>query len=145
MSLFAVSSLSLWSVLIAATAGWFAGLGYYTVLAEPWAAASGTSIEHLHRERAANAGTPAGWMPFIAAFAADLVMATVMAGLLFHMQVTTLRGGVVAAGFAWLGLVATTTTVSNMFGGRKVMLSVIDGGHWLVVLLLMGAVLGAAG
>jgi hypothetical protein len=145
MSLSAVSAVSLWPVLIAATAGWFAGLGYYTVLAEPWAAALGTSIEHLHRERAANAGSPAGWLPFVAAFAADLVMAAVLAGLLFHMQVATLRGGAVAAAFAWLGLVATTTAVNNMFGGRKFMLSVVDGGHWLLVLLLMGAVLGTAG
>jgi hypothetical protein len=105
----------------------------------------GTSVDHLQRERAANAGKPAGWAPFVAAFVADLVMAWVLAWLLFSMQVATLRGGVLAAALAWLGLVATTTAINNMLGGRKIMLSVIDGGYWLLVLVLMGAVLGTAG
>jgi hypothetical protein len=145
MSLSAVFAVDLWPVLIAAAAGWLLGLGYYTLLAEPWAAALGTSVEHLHRERAANAGKLAGWGPFAVAFVADLVMAWVLAGIVFHMQVTTLRGGLITAALAWLGLVATTTAVNNMLGGRRIMLTIIDGGHWLLVLLLMGAVLGAAG
>jgi len=35
--------------------------------------------------------------------------------------------------------------VNNGFAGRDWRLLVIDGGHWLAVLLLMGAILGAFG
>lgn len=140
-----LSAVSLWAVFFAAAGGWLAGFGYYTVLAEPWAAALGTSTEHLQRERAANAGTLAGWAPFAITFLAELIMAGVLAGLLVQMQVATLRGGVILGALAWLGLVATSMAVNNMLGDRKIMLTVIDGGHWLMVLLLMGAILGAAG
>ena len=33
--------------------------------------------------------------------------------------------------------------VNNAFSGRKFMLTVIDGGYWLGVLLITGAILGA--
>ena len=36
-------------------------------------------------------------------------------------------------------------TVNNAFTGRKAMLTVIDGGHWLAVLLVQGAIIGAMG
>jgi hypothetical protein len=35
--------------------------------------------------------------------------------------------------------------VNYAFGNRKLALSLIDGGHWLAVLLIMGAVIGAFG
>jgi hypothetical protein len=41
--------------------------------------------------------------------------------------------------------VATTLSVNYAFGGRKHMLTVIDGAHWLGVLAIMGAVIGAFG
>jgi hypothetical protein len=33
--------------------------------------------------------------------------------------------------------------VNNAFTGRKTMLTVIDAGHWLGVMIILGAVLGA--
>ena len=36
----------------------------------------------------------------------------------------------------------TTLSTNHGFGGHRSMLTVIDGGHWLAVLLLQGAVLG---
>lgn len=140
-----LSAVSLWAVIFAAAGGWLAGFGYYTVLAETWAAALGTSTDHLQRERVANSGTLLGWAPFVIIFLAELIMAGVLASLLVHMQVTTLRGGAITGAMTWLGLVATTMAVTNMLGDRRIMLTVIDGGHWLLVLVLMGAVLGALG
>ena len=140
-----LSALSFWSVLAAAVAAWLAGAGYYTILAEPWAAALGTNTDHLRRERAAKAGTPAAWAPFLLAFVADLVAAWAVALLMVHMDMTGPRGGAVTGGLAWLGFVATTIAVNNTFAGRKVMLGVIDAGHWLIALVLMGAVIGWVG
>lgn len=137
-----LSSVSFWAVLAAAIASWLAGAGYYTLLAEPWAAAQGTNTDHLRRERAAKAGTPAAWAPFVLVFVAELMMAWVLAVLMFHMDITGPRGGIVTGALTWLGLVATTVAVNNMFADRKLMLTVIDGGHWLLVLVLTGAIIG---
>jgi hypothetical protein len=35
--------------------------------------------------------------------------------------------------------------VNHAFGGAKPMLTLIDGGYWLAVLLIQGAVIGAFG
>ena len=45
----------------------------------------------------------------------------------------------------WLGFVITTMAVNNAFRGAKPALTLIDGGHWLGVLLLQGAVIGWLG
>ncbi len=51
----------------------------------------------------------------------------------------------ISAAFCWLGFVITSMLVNNSFARRDWRLMWIDGGHWLVVLLLMGAIMGAMG
>ena len=68
-------------------------------------------------------------------------MAWVLAGLIGHMGDFTVPNGLISAAFAWFGFVITTQSVNYAFGA----LTVIDGGHWLGVLLIMGAVIGAFG
>ncbi len=138
-------SVNPWAVLAAASAAWLVGFAYYTLLAQAWVTALGTSMEHLHREQASKAGTPAAWMPFVLAFMAELVMAWVLACIIYQDDAVDLAGGVLTGSLAWLGLVATTTAVNNMFAGRKPLLTLVDGGHWLLALLVMGAILGALG
>ena len=72
-------------------------------------------------------------------------MAWVLAGVIGHMGAVTIRSGLISAGFVWFGFVVTTLAVNYAFSGRKPTLIVIDGGHWLGVLLIMGAVIGAFG
>jgi hypothetical protein len=69
----------------------------------------------------------------------------VLAGLIAHMGPPTIRSGIISAVFCWFGFVITTLAVNYAFGGRKPMLTLIDGGHWLGVLIIMGAVIGAFG
>ena len=74
-------------------------------------------------------------------------MAWVLAGVLGHLgpgQVTV-RNGVISALFLWFGFVLTTIATNNAYPGRKVMLTVIDAGHWLGVMLLIGAIVGGFG
>ena len=49
----------------------------------------------------------------------------------------------IAAFFLWFGFVITTLAVNNIFGMRRHLLILIDGAHWLVAMLLMGAIIGA--
>lgn len=134
------------AILIAAIVGWLIGAGYYMSLANQWVAAQGRTMEEFKRQAEA-AGTAGAFVPYLLAFVAELVMAWVLAGLLGHLgpgQVTVWNG-IVSALFVWIGFVGTTIAVNNMFSMRRPALSLIDGGHWLLVLLAMGAVIGAFG
>ena len=104
-------------------------------------------MEEFTAKFEAKKGTPAAYAPYILSFIAELIMAWVLAGMIGHLGVgqVTIRNGVISGLFAWLGLVVTTMAVNNAFGGRKAMLTAIDSGHWLVVLLIMGAIIGAMG
>jgi hypothetical protein len=135
------------AVLAAAIAGWITGALWYGIFAKFWVAAHGKTMDEFHAQRAAVKGTPAAWMPFALAFVADLIMAWVLAGLIGHLgagQVTAVNG-IVSAAFVWLGFVVTTMTVNNAFGMRKYALTIIDSGHWLAVLAVMGAIIGVMG
>jgi Protein of unknown function (DUF1761) len=86
-------------------------------------------------------------MTFIVSIVALAVMAWVLAGGVAHLgpgQVT-LRNGIVSALFMWLGFVITTMAVNNAFSQRKASLTIIDGIHWLGVLVIQGAIIGALG
>jgi hypothetical protein len=129
------------AVLVAAVAGWVAGAVWYMSLAKPWMAAVGTTQKQIEAARS----QPGAWLPFVFAFAACVVMAWVLAGLMGHLGQVTVRSGVISGAFCWLGFVITTIVVNYSFAMRSRMLLVIDGGHWLVVLALMGAIIGAMG
>jgi Protein of unknown function (DUF1761) len=131
------------AIVIAAVAAWVAGAVWYMSLGKIWMAALGTTPEAMAKARA----EPGGFLPFIYALLAEFVMAWAVAGILGHLgpgQVT-LRNGVISAAFCWLGFVVTTMLVNNSFARRDWRLMLIDGGHWLVVLLLIGAIIGAMG
>jgi hypothetical protein len=72
-------------------------------------------------------------------------MAWVLAGLIGHVGRVSVRSGVISGAFCWFGFVLTTMVVNYSFGMRSRMLLLIDAGHWLVVLALMGAIVGAMG
>ena len=135
------------AILIAAVVGWVIGAAWYMSLAKFWVAAHGRTLEDFKAQADAAKGTSAAWLPYVLAFVAEAIMAWVLAGLLGHLgpDQVTIWNGIVSAAFVWLGFVATTIAVNNMFSYRRPKLSVIDGGHWLVVLLVMGAIIGAFG
>jgi hypothetical protein len=127
------------AVLVAAIAGWCVGAVWYGVLGKPWMAALGLTREQLR---------PGGSMPlgpFITSFVAELVMAYLFAGVLFHLGGPYVLRGIIAAALLWVGFVATTITVNNAFQKRPIALTLIDAGHWLAVLIVQGIVLGLFG
>jgi len=129
------------AVVVAAVVAWLAGAAWYTSLGKPWAAAQGMTPEQM----AAARQQPGAYLPFVYVFIAELVMAWVLAGLLGHLGPVTWRGGMISAAFCWLGFVITTMAVNISFARRDWRLLLIDGGYWLVALLLMGAIIGGMG
>jgi len=131
------------AIVIAAVVAWMAGAVWYMSLGKIWTAAQGITVEEMHARKS----KPGANLPFIYCFVAELVMAWVLAGLVAHLGAgqVTLLNGIVSGAFCWLGFVITTLVVSTTFAMRDMRLILIDGGHWLVVLLLMGAIIGLMG
>ncbi len=123
------------AVLVAAVAGFAFGSVWYGVLGKAWLAALGKPQESFKPQP----------LPFIVAFVCQLVMAWMLAGLIGHLGEVTLSGAVISAGFVWFGFVLTTMMVNHRFQMARWSLSLIDGGHWLGVLLVMGLVIGLFG
>lgn len=122
------------AVLVAAIAGFGFGAVWYMVLGKPWMAALGMNEQPQP--------TP---LPFIAAFVCQLIMAWVLAGLIGHLGDITIARSMISAAFVWFGFVITAMIVNHRFQGASWMLTIIDGGHWLGVLLTMGLVIALIG
>ena len=129
------SGLNYVAVLVAAAAGFGTGAIWYGVLGKHWMAAAGLTKEDTKPKPG----------PFIIAIVANLVMAYLLAGTIAHLGEVTIRAGLITSVFLWLGFVITTMAVNHAFQGARCMLTLIDGGHWLAVLVVMGAVIGAFG
>jgi len=126
------------AVIIAALAGFGLGAIWYRVFAKPW----------MHAVGKTEADRPQGSAQvvlFAIAIVALFIMALMLAGVMGHLGDITIRGGVISGFFVWLGFVITTMGVNHAFSGAKPMLTLIDGGYWLAVLLIQGAVIGAFG
>ncbi len=129
------------AVLLAGAIGFGFGGIWYRLLAAPWKAAHGFTTEQIR----AHHGKGAAPWPLIIAFVADLVMAWMLAGVMGHLGLVSIKNGLISALFIWFGFIITTLAVNNPFGMRSAKLILIDGGHWLLVLMLMGAIIGAWG
>ena len=132
------------AIILAAIAAWIGGAVYYGVLSKPWMAAQGKTLEQFNAEGAAKSSL-VRYAPFILSFLAEIGMAWVLAGMVGHLGSVTIRTAVISALFVWAGFMLTTMLVNNAFGGRRYMLTLIDSGHWLLVMVLMGLVIGWMG
>lgn len=125
------------AVLVAAAAGFGTGMAWYMIFGNAWMAALGKSKEELKPRPG----------PFIAAALCQLVMAIMLAGIMGHLgggQITV-KNGVLSGLLIWAGFVITTMIVNHAFQGAPRALTLIDGGHWLAVLTVMGIVIGLFG
>jgi hypothetical protein len=130
----------------AAVASWLFGAMYYGTLGKQWVEAQGSTMEEFKAKQAANVGKLSAQAPFILAFIAQLIMAYVLYGMMKHVAHTgplTVRNGLISGAFIWFGFILTSIVVNYSFSGRKPMLTVIDAGYWLGVMLILGAILGA--
>jgi hypothetical protein len=131
------------AVLVAAVIAWLASAAWYMSLGKVYTTALGKTPEQMAAERK----KPGAFLPFVYAFVANIVIAWMLAGALGHLgpgQVT-LKNGVISAAFLWFGFILTTMTVNYSFSGRDKRLLLIDVGNWLIVMLVIGAVIGAFG
>jgi len=140
------SSLNFFVMIGAAVCAWLFGAMYYGTVGKAWVAAQGVTMDEFKARQAAKIGKLSAQAPFILAFVSAMLMAYVLYGLMKHVAHTgplTVRNGLISGTFIWLGFMLTSIAVNNAFSGRKAMLTIIDAGHWLGVMLIIGAILGA--
>jgi Protein of unknown function (DUF1761) len=126
------------AILAAAVASFLFGGLWYGVLSKRWMAAANMTEQDVKSGSA---------MPFVISFIGGLIMAYVMSGLLWHVAKgnPSIRGAMISAAFIWLGFVITTLATNHAYQKQKRALTVIDGGHWLGVLLIQAIVLAYLG
>jgi hypothetical protein len=129
-----ISSINWIAVIIAAVVAWLFGAAWYMLLSKPWLAAAKLDPTTMSRSIA----------PFIISFVAEIVMAVIFSMLLGTLTFgePSVVAGVMFGFIFWFGFVATTLAVNHRYEGFGWGLTLIDGGHWLGVLLLIGAVIG---
>lgn len=118
----------------------FGGL-WYSVFGELWLKAIGRTYDELKQEGGFGA------RPMLVALIAQMVMAFVFAGALSYLgkHNVTLMHGLVSGAFIWCGFILTTLVTNNQFQAQGWRLTVVDGGHWLGVLLIQGSIIGLFG
>jgi len=127
-----------WIALLAAAVASFAfGALWYMSLAKPWMAAIGRTEAELKAQ--------ASPLPYVIALVAQLVMAFVLMQLLVRLDALGLGAALKAALFLWLGFVLTTLAVNHGFQQSRRALTLIDGGHWLGVMLVQALVISLVG
>ncbi|MCG8354008.1 MAG: DUF1761 domain-containing protein [Kiloniellales bacterium] len=130
----AFAGISYLAVLVAAVAGFVFGSVWYGVLGKRWQAALGMTEPFKPNP-----------VVFGITFVCQLFMAWMLAGVIGHLGEISLGRSLLSAAFVWAGFVLTTMMINHRFQGATWSLTLIDGGHWLGVLLVMGLVIGLFG
>ena len=120
---------------LALVASMIIGAIWYGIFAKPWMAAVGLGPDDLEQKPSL----------YVIAALCQLVMAWMLAGVIGHLGMMSLTGGLITALFCWLGFIATAITVNHRFQGSSWALTIINCGHWLAVLLAQGAIIGWMG
>lgn len=131
-------------IVVAAIAAWIFGAVYYGILGRRWIEAQGKTFEQCKAENAAKS-TTVKVTPFVLSFIAELMMASALSGIMFHIGIHTARAGAFSGFMCWLGFVLTSVAVNNAYAFRRFALTAIDSVHWLGVLVIIGAILGGFG
>ena len=122
------------AILAAAVAGWIFGAIWYGVLGKPYQRALGLNPEDCKDRKMPVA-------PMIAAFVAALVMSAVLYQLLANLGVLGVAPAALAGLTIGVGFLLTSTLVNNMFQQKPFTLTVIDGGHWVLAVVVEAVVI----
>lgn len=128
-----INHLAVWA---AAIVHFAIGAVWYSVLARPWLAGIGKTMEQLTRE---NGGSP--W-PYAIGFATILVMAYTTAWVLQRREAATLAAGAGIGALLGFGIAAMQPALNYAFEARPLSLWLINGGYAVLGLTVMGGIIG---
>ncbi len=122
------------AILAAGAAGWIFGAVWYGVLSKPYQRALGLNPDDCKDKKMP-------LLPMVAAFVAAVVMSAVLYQLLTNLGVLGLWPSMVAGFTVGVGFLLTATLVNNMFQQKSFALTVIDGCHWVLALVIEAVVI----
>ena len=122
------------AILAAGLAGWIFSAIWYTALGKPWQRAQGLNPDDCKDKKMP-------MVPMVASFLVAVVMSAVLYQLLTQLGVMGLMPAAIAGLTLGAGLVLTAILVNNMFQQRSFILTVIDGGHWTLALVVEAVVI----
>ena len=123
-------------ILAAGIAAWIFGAIWYTALGKVWQRAQGLNPDDCKDKK-----MPLG--PLAITLVAEWIMAGVLYQTLTNLGTMGWVAGAIAGAVFGAGFQLTATFVMNAFPGRSIKLSLIDGVHWVCVLAIEGAIIGA--
>ena len=124
------------AILAAGLAGWLFGAAWYTILSKPWQRAHGMNPDDCKDKKMP-------MMPLVVALLGAIVMAAVLYQLLTGLGVMGIGHGAIAGLTLGVGFMLTAMLVNNQFQGKGWMATLIDGGHWTLVLVMEAMVIMA--
>ncbi len=124
------------AVFAAAVVAFVIGAVFYSLLSNPWMKAA--------RVTPGDNRSPMAFL-LIHSFVLELVMAFITAGVMGHVGAITPTNGIVTGFLIWLGFIVTTMSINHRYEGYGWDLTIIDGLHWLLVMLGIGVTIGLFG
>ena len=122
------------AILAAGAAGWIFGAIWYGALSKAYQRALGLNPDDCKDKKMPLA-------PMLVSFLAAIVMSAVLYQLLTNLGVMGLVPSLIAGFTIGVGFLLTSTLVNNMFQQKSFALTVIDGGHWVLAVMVEAAVL----
>ena len=109
---------------------------YCAALGSAWRAMASVSAESARPSRSLS--------DFIIYVVCCALLAVALFGVTWHASSgqVTLRSSLIAAGFAWLGFIVSTSIANDRLHDRPFRLALIDAGHWFFVLVAQALVIG---
>lgn len=125
------------AVALAAVAMWILGAVWYGGLfSAQWMMYTGITEEMAK----AATGTDIA-VQMIGSLLGAAVMFYVQTHIHHAFQVKDVKGAAQAAFWSWIGFVAMVHLVNNLYQGKSFMLTLIDGGYWLISMIIGGIIL----
>lgn len=115
--------------------GW---LWYGMIFMKPWIEATGVSMDAAE---SMSGGQIA--VMYVGSLVSFLIVYYVMAHFISYTKSTTAKQGMQTGFWSWLGFTATALAVNVIYTMKPFSLLLIDGGYWLVSMLIGGALLAS--
>jgi hypothetical protein len=133
---------NLFPIFLAALGSFVFGAVYFGVLAKPWMSAAG-----ITRGGAKAKGRAGSAAPMIWGFLAEFWIASILAGalILSPPEAGPWAMAIGTAFILWIGFVFPSMLVNHRYEGRPWRLTLINGAHWLGVLVVQAVVLQSVG
>jgi fumarate reductase subunit C len=122
------------AILAAGLAGWLFGAVWYTTLGKAWQRALGLNPDDCKDKKMP-------MTPLVVAFLAAMVMSAVLYQLLTNLGVTGVAPSALAGLTIGVGFLLTSTLVNNLFQQKSLMLTAIDGAHWVLAVVVEAVVI----